>query len=196
MRMLTRVINQYFLLLLLVSQAPLAEPVSEAQLGQELKAYRDLKELAVTFHQTKHLAEMNLDLRSEGRMALKRPDEVVWEIQKPSRVTVQINRKEISITSAGERQVLKISELSHDNAARGFGLLMPWLTLDTAALVAQYEITSGADHTFQFVPKQGNSTVVKMRAHLTPAGHLDKLQLFEKSGDTLEILFATPRIKR
>lgn len=205
MRMLLHLINKilppsrFFIIFVLPATGAAATGstvVDEGTLAQQLKFYKNISEISTTFRQNKHLAEMKLDLQSEGRLAFKRPDDVTWEILKPSPVTVKMSKSDVQITSASGTQVFKFQELSQDNMARGIGMLKPWLTLDAHALTEQYTITKQGDATFLFEPKASASgqAITKISLTLAKAGHLQSLKLFEKSGDWIEIFFTSPKI--
>jgi len=173
-----------------------AAPISEKELSEQLKFYQSVEELTAGFTQTKHLSEMNLDLKSEGHLSFKKPDKVIWEVVRPSPVTVKLSKEDIQITTASETHTYKVQEISQDHVAKGLGLLWPWLTFDVHALSEQYKMSKLSDRSFQFEPKSAGLPVTKIQASLTKEGHLDRLKLFENSGDWMEIQFGNPKIVR
>lgn len=171
-------------------------PISEKDLAGQLKFYRSVEELKADFKQTKHLSEMNLDLKSEGHLSFRKPDRVVWEVVKPSPVKVSLSKDEIEIKTESDVHTYKMREISQDHVAKGLGLLWPWLTFDTKALSEQYKMSKISDLSFEFEPKTSGLPVGKIQASLTKDGHLDRLKLFENSGDWMEIQFGRPKIVR
>ena len=201
MRMLPRLINQNLLqmgriLLVLAALPAPASDLTEKDLSNHLKFYTAIQELKTTFQQTKHLSSMNLDLKSDGRMTIKKPDDISWEILHPSPILVRLNKSEVKITNGDDTQIFKFQELSQDNMARGVGLLLPWLTLDVKALSEQYKMSQEADGQFLFEPKISSVSISKMKLLLKKNGHLERLTLYETSGDWMEIRFGQPTIIR
>src|SRR4051812_614438 len=81
-----------------LSQFVKAAPVGPEELAQLLKFYAPIRSLSVPFQQMKHLSEMGIDLRSEGRLTVHRPDEIIWEILKPSHLTVVIDKTAVRLS--------------------------------------------------------------------------------------------------
>lgn len=185
-------------ILLLSSVLALAEEnlIGEKELSEQLKFYQSVEQLTANFQQTKHLSEMNLDLKSEGHLSFKKPDQVIWEVVKPSPVTVRLSKENIEIKTASETHSYKVQEISQDHVAKGLGLLWPWLTFDAHALNEQYKMSKLSERNFLFEPKTSGLPVTKIQASLTKDGRLDRLKLFENSGDWMEIQFGNPKIIR
>src|SRR6185312_8598115 len=122
------------------------ELISEKELTEKLKLYASISTLDVSFRQTKTLKDMNLQLKSEGRLQLRRPDRVVWEITQPSPVRVSLDHSQIEIqTGTGpdtQVQTIKTGEAPSEQAAQSLTALIAWLSLDSHALASQYLITS------------------------------------------------------
>jgi outer membrane lipoprotein carrier protein len=194
--MLARLINQILIQTAVFAAVAQASPVNERDLEKQLHFYKSIEELTTTFHQTKHLSEMKLDLQSDGRLTLNKPDRIIWEITKPSRLVVTISKTDVRIESKGETQTFKFQELSQDNVANGINMLVPWLMLDAHALSETYRVTEDADHGFVFEPKKANGSITKMILFLNDNGHLKRLKLFEASGDWIEIQFDAPKVVR
>ncbi len=166
--------------------------VTEGELSEKLKLYRAVKQLDVNFTQLKHLAEMNLDLKSSGRLSVNSSGEVRWEIQKPSAVTVQIDAEKVQITSRDDNHVFQLKEISQDNVARGIGLMLPWLKLDAKTLASEYKITKVSGAIYDFEPKKPAPPMIKMTAEIAKDGHVRRLKLFETSGDSVGNRIRTP----
>lgn len=201
---MTRLINQYlgFLLCLLPQVVSAAQrPVGAAEMSDRLKFYSSIHEFAAKFRQIKHLKDMGVDLKSEGRVQVVRPDQVIWEIMKPSHVTVKIDKSRVEIVSGNgpEKTVqsLKLEDLPHDKAAGGIGLLLPWLTLDAKRLSTDYKIFEVEKKSFRFEPQAAASGLFeKIEIQLDDSGFLRRLQLMESSGDSLDIDFDEPTVKK
>ena len=139
---------------------------------------------------------MHLDLKSSGKMSLKRPDAIDWEIVTPSPVQVRIDKNRVQVTSSGSTHIYKVSEMSQDQIASGIGLLTPWLTLDATVLSANYIIHQEGERRFSFAPKTEQPILEHMEVTLTQPGHIDRLKMYERSGDMMEIHFTTPTVVR
>lgn len=187
------------LLVSLSSQA--AVPLSEAELAKRLKFYASISTLSVGFKQIKTLKDLGMQLKSEGRLKLERPDKITWEITKPSPLVVNLDKNEIRIRSgvgADERvQTLKMSEASADQPTQSLTGLIAWLNLDSKALSEQYQVSATDKQSFHFEPKQKESVPFQsLDMSLGVDGQLKHLTLHELSGDSLEIEFGKPQITR
>lgn len=202
MRRLTRLINHYVFVLGALPQVVGASSavVGRDELAKSLRFYQTILEFEAPFKQIKHLKEMGVDLKSEGRLDVERPDRVSWEILKPSHVEVTIDKTEVRMTS-GEgadksEHRFQLSELPKDKGAGGVGLIMPWLLLDAERIAADYKITKVDDKTFRFQPRTSSKLFEQIEIVLAPTGFLRRLTLNESSGDFLEITFESPKIKK
>jgi outer membrane lipoprotein-sorting protein len=183
------------LLMASLSRFVMGAPVDSKELAQLLKFYAPIQALTVSFQQTKHLHEMGLELRSSGRLEIHRPDQIVWEILKPSHLWVSIDKEKFRLKEGdGAEQVFELNQLSQENAARGVGLLKPWLLLDVKALSEQYAVEKVRPGFYVFTPKSDVKFFKAMDVTIGKAGHMEKMLLHEPSGDTLEIAFGTPKV--
>jgi outer membrane lipoprotein-sorting protein len=176
-----------------------ATPVSEQTLAEKLKFYASVSTLEVDFKQTKTLKDMNLQLKSEGHLKLRRPDHLVWEITKPSPVFVSLDDQEIRIRSGkgadAQTQTFKISDAPSGQGMKSLTGLITWLSLDSKALADQYSIYALGQQSFRFEPKKKDVTPFEsLEMTLGGDGHLKHLTLNELSGDRLDIEFGKPKL--
>ena len=176
-----------------------AGPISEKVLKEKLKLYASISTLEVDFKQTKTLKDMNLQLKSEGHLKLQRPDHLVWEITRPSPVSVSLDRNEILIRTGkgqdAQTQSFKTTDAQSDQASQSLTGLITWLNLDSKALAEQYDIYATSQQTFRFKPKQKNSTPFEsLEMEMGSGGQLKHLTIHELSGDLLDIEFGKPRL--
>jgi outer membrane lipoprotein-sorting protein len=176
-----------------------ATPVSEQELAENLKLYASISHLEVGFKQTKTLKDMGIQLKSEGKLTLTRPDQVVWEIKSPGSVRISFNKSEIRIQSGkgadATTQVLKVGEASSDQAEKSMAGMMAWLNLDSKSLYDQYNIFAEGKHTFRFEPKQKSASPFSdLQMILGSDGQLNHLTIHELSGDVIDTEFDRPKI--
>ena len=173
--------------------------VTEAMLAEKLRFYAALGSLEADFKQVKELREMGMDMKSEGRLTLKRPDVVVWEILKPARVKVELGTTGIKITSGeganATGQSFSADQMPQDKGASGMRDLVAWLKLDAKALSEQYVITKTPAERYLFEPRK-TGPFKSMEMALAKDGHLETLVLNEASGDRMTLTFAKPRVRK
>ncbi len=172
-------------------------PVTETQLAEKLRYYARIANLEADFHQVKDLKELGMQMKSEGRLTLRRPDSVVWEITRPAPVRVDLGNGKIRIQSgegaSATVQNFSADQMPKDKDASSLRDLVAWLRLDAHALAEQYAITrTTADH-FVFAPKK-TGPFRTMEMDLSKSGHLEKLVLNEVSGDRMTLTFGPPRV--
>lgn len=177
-----------------------SQPLDREALRQRLKFYSQVNELETTFSQTKFLSDMGVELKSEGRFQLRRPQQVVWEIVKPGRVRIEMTRDEIVVTSgegaSQSKRVLKVSAIPDEKDIKSLKNLVSWLELDAQALSEEYSVFAVGKQAFRFVPKNAKLSAFKeLEMTLANGGHLSRLVIHEPSGDRMDITFGTPRKK-
>jgi hypothetical protein len=200
-----RRLGKLFLIALLTQGASLsarsavAVPVTEQELAAKLRFYAKIGTLETDFHQVKVLKELGMEMKSEGRLTLKRPDSVVWEVTKPAPVKVELGRAGVRITN-GEGASARVenfptAEMPKEGSASSLHDLVAWLRLDAHALSTQYAIAKTAPDHFIFTPKKPGPFRT-MEMDLSQDGHLKKLVLNEATGDQMRLTFAKPRVMR
>lgn len=191
----------FFVLTLCSAAAAETTSVTEAQLAEHLRLYSTIKTLEADFHQVKDLRELGMQMKSEGRLTLRRPDAVTWEVRKPARVKVELDPNGMRITS-GEGKTATVqtfstaqmgASMSGDKDASSLRDLVAWLKLDAHALAEQYAIATTGGNRFFFTPKKPGP-IASMEMELAKAGHLSKLVLNESSGDRMTLEFSRPKI--
>jgi outer membrane lipoprotein-sorting protein len=182
---------------LCASAGPSESSVSEGELTEKLRFYATLGSLEADFHQVKDLRELGMQMKSEGRLTLRRPDSVIWEVTKPARVRVELGSAGVRITSgdgqAASVQTFSADQMPKDRDASSLHDLVAWLKLDAHVLAAQYTITKTTGDHFVFTPKK-SGPFKTMEMDLSRAGHLEKLILNETSGDRMTLTFGRPRM--
>lgn len=176
-----------------------AARITEAQIVEKLKLYAALTTLDVDFKQTKTLKDMNLQLKSEGHLTLRRPDRLIWKITRPQPLEILMSPNALTIRSGvgqdAQTQTLNTEALGSDQASRSMVGLLAWLNLDGHALAQDYEIYAVGQRLFRFLPKdKAMSPFASLEMKLSSDGQLERLALAEKSGDRLDIQFAKPKI--
>ena len=199
--------NQLRAMLLLFSIAPVCGlsidcvKTSGTDFSSQLKFYQGLSELNVDFSQHKYIKELDVDIKSNGKLQVKWSDHVIWKIESPSPFEFVFNSSEIKITSksyAGKERVdtYKIGETISKKDAKGLMQLLLWLRLDADGLVKHYSICR-QDDLLRFFPIESEDIVFKqLDMSLCKTGYIKSLKLYEKSGDLINIEFSKPTILR
>jgi outer membrane lipoprotein-sorting protein len=180
--------------------AALSAVISPEELSKRLQFYRSISSLKVDFKQLKTLNDLHVKLESQGHLKLVQPDQVIWEILKPSRVQIQLNKNELQIASGegAERsvQTLKIDDMPEGKDSRSIAGLMAWLQLDAHVLSERYLVSSVGTSKLEFVPKDVKQSVFsRIEMSLSSSGHLESLHILETSGDEIDIRFGVPIIE-
>lgn len=169
------------------------------EIAEHLKLYQTLHTLSTSFHQTKFLQEMGIELKSEGKMELIRPDKVVWKVTSPSPLELVLDKRLLSMTM-GTGTSKKTEQFSLDgpldpSVSKSLFSLIAWLKVDVPVIQESYTIFEIDKRTFKCVPKEDKLGVFQsLTLFLHKKGHLEKLFIEEKSGDRIELRFSTPTI--
>lgn len=174
--------------------------VPEKEVSEKLAFYQKLKELKTTFHQVKTLTSLKMELKSEGEMRLKRPDEVTWIVKKPSYSEVRLVSHEIKILSGEGKeqktQNVTLGKETDPNVSRAILSMMAWMRMDIPEIVRTYTLFEVGDLKYRCEPKDRDQAIFEALVfQLHPKGHVKELTIEEKSKDTIRITFETPQVK-
>lgn len=197
---MTRFLFWLFTIILMVATsfaADLTQAIDERELAKRLQFYQSIATLDVEFKQVKTLPDLKVKLESEGKLKLMRPDQVIWEITKPSRVLIQFKDRQVRVESGiGAEQSVqtwKLDDMPKGKDSKSINALMPWLQLDANALSKLYKVSSLGPNKLRFDPKEPDKSAFKrIEITLSSNGRLDLLHIEESSGDEMDIHFKTP----
>ena len=165
--------------------------MTQIDLVNALKSYENVAKLEANFHQKKVLKDLDMSLMSEGRLTFARPDQVTWEILKPSPLLVELNAQEIRMHNGKEIQTIKAG----GPQTQSLQSMITWLKLDATEIYKESEVFEVGPRHYLFKPRQINSSPFSsLDLTLSAKGFLEKFVLHEKSGDLLEIVFQTPKV--
>jgi len=168
-----------------------------------LKPYASLKSLETEFTQKKHLADLNLSLTSSGHLKVDKPTSVLWTVDKPSYLEVEIKGDELSMTTIkdGRKDTQKISlkQMGSQQGAKGLTLLVPWLEMDIDKLMSEYSIFEIKPSHLRFTPAADakNKPIFRdIELKLASNKHIKTLTFNEQNGDSIEITFKAAKIEK
>jgi len=150
------------------------------QLQESLKKYQGLERLEVDFKQTKHFKDMDVKIESQGHLSVRPPGHVVWEVRKPAPVKLELTPETLDKIPPAHRREMQA--------------LIDWLKLDAKAIHERFFVYPMKD-VFEFQSRDPNSLFTRIFMDLNRAGHVDKLQFVEKSGDQIDFHFSKPVVK-
>jgi outer membrane lipoprotein-sorting protein len=162
--------------------------------------YKSIDQLEVGFHQEIKLKDMKSPIKLVGILKVSQPNQIRWEILKPSHLLVNLNEKEIIVENGeGESktvQVFKRGDMTLNKENKALESMVGWIKMDLNALKKDYGVTQFAVNEFLFVPYSKESSFFqKLKMKVTKNKNIEKITLFEKSGDLIEITFGKPKIK-
>ncbi len=178
-----------------------AAPLSSTALAERLHLYQSICRLDTTFSQVKRFKQMAMKLESRGSLHVERPSGFEWKVTEPSPLSVSLRGGILKITSgvgkSAETQVFKLETFGEANASRelrSLTSLMAWLSMDAAKLAAVYRVEATGDD-FTFIPKDASaSPFVQLNLRLAKSGALERLEIEERSGDSVSLTFAPPKV--
>jgi outer membrane lipoprotein-sorting protein len=174
--------------------------LSEGELAQKLRQYQSILSLEATFKQTKTLRKMDVHINSEGHFKVTRPRTFLWQVTKPSPISISMDDQQVKIVTNGEPQVYKLSEIPSGSAAQSLKGLMALLNLNAPELSLHYDVFAepSSDEQYQttkFIPKKGDGSPFKeLIMYIDKAGFVRKVEISERSGDSIRIEFGLPKV--
>ena len=175
----------------IAAEPPLGKEISLTDLAKALKSYENVAHLEAAFHQKKILKDLDMNLKSEGKLSFTRPDQVTWEILKPSPLKVELNSQEIRLQNGKDVQTIKAGG-PQTQSLQG---LVTWLKLDANEIYKEDQVLEVGPRHYIFKPrKPEQSPFASLDLTLSAKGYLQKFILHENSGDLLEIEFDSPKI--
>jgi outer membrane lipoprotein-sorting protein len=171
--------------------------LTEAELALKLRQYQSISSIEASFKQTKIIRKMDLRLRSEGYFKVTRPRTLVWQVLKPSPISIFMDPEQVKVVTEGDSQTYKLSDIPTENIARSLKGLLALLDLNAPELSLHYDVFSetGQNDTFKFVPKKGDgSPFQSLTMTLDKSGFVKKVEILEISGDSMSIDFGLPKV--
>jgi outer membrane lipoprotein-sorting protein len=170
-------------------------PVDLQTLQKALKSYQSIDRLDVDFKQTKILKDINLELKSEGHLTVKAPDQVEWKILKPEPMTVTLEQQKITIKSASGTQSYQQAENPSAQDRESYATLLTWLKLDAGAIAEKYTVTALGKNRYRFVAKDPHEPMIKaLEMDMGSDNHVHQLVFDEVSGDQMRLAFGKPKV--
>lgn len=168
-------------------------PLNSQELTKVLNQYQNLKSLHAHFKQTKHFANMDLNLKAKGELHVKADPpsqrQIQWILLEPSYLKLEITKKKLQIYESPHSAPRPLP-LDQGTSARIITSLFGWLTMNAEWLNKNFDVYQKSDHRYVFQPKKHSSNLFKqMQLQLNKKGQLSRLILNEASGDQLEIQF-------
>ena len=162
--------------------------LSPVELKDRLKVYSALGSFRSQFTQLKKLKEIGVELKSSGTLTVRRPHQVIWEVKKPSPLTLKMDGKTLTISKGGNETTTLTGGI------KGIDRLVAWLRLDAAEISQAYSVSRTPSGDLECRPRKAEShdPLVSIKLHLREDGTLSQLTLDERSGDQLEISFNKP----
>lgn len=200
MKMKILLISVMSMLSFAVAALTAKEKSTSEEFVQEFKKYTQFQQLSAAFTQEKHLQELSTPLISKGQMSVDRKAKVIrWEIQQPAKLKVTIDSKQIEMESGEgkekQKQVFLLDQISKDT--QNWKDLSTWTDFNPDNIVQQYQVKKLGAKEFELIAKDGDkSPFKKLKIIASGTGYVSEVLIDEKSGDSLKIKFAAPKIKK
>jgi outer membrane lipoprotein-sorting protein len=173
------------------------QPLSEKQLTEKLRNYQDIATIEANFTQVKTLKDMDVTIKSQGHFSVHRPHDIIWQITKPSPITISISNQEIKLEKPSGSEVFKLSQMPSEKLAKSLVGLMAWLEMDAEQLNKDYSVYPDQAHRFRFVPKNKDIAFFKdLLMELDAWGNVRHILITEVTNDTLSLDFGDTRITK
>jgi outer membrane lipoprotein-sorting protein len=168
------------------------DDVDEA-LEKITKARAKIKTLQAPFNQTRVIGLLASEVKSKGKLTLKRPDRLRWDLYPPDDVTYWIGPEGLAMRN--KDGVTRIGKASANKFAAVLGDLMIMLGGDMKKLKKRYEISVEKDgDKLELTAKPKAKEVKKHISRLKlftgkDASVVHTVEIHEKSGDKSIIVF-------
>ena len=143
---------------------------------------------------------MNFKIKSEGFLSIIWPFQIIWEVNKPSKLKVSLNEKKIEIETTKmngeiEKEVYKSSDKFP--MTKFLKPLFSLLSLNFDDLFQYYNINKVKKDEYKLTPKNDSNLPFKhLFIFFRKNNILNAFKVIEKSGDELDILFGNPNFKK
>jgi outer membrane lipoprotein-sorting protein len=186
-------------LLIITAKAASSLMETDPELQNLLSFYKKTERLETNFHQTKKMKGLKMLLNSDGKLVIQKPDQVIWEVQKPARMRAELTQQSIRLeTGEGAEktvQVLDQKSLGERKEAQSLKALKAWLEMDADLLKKDYQVTKLGPSQFLFEPFDKNSSPFeKLEMKISQGKYVQELIISEKSGDQMQISFTAPKV--
>lgn len=185
-----------FLILLLSMLAFGCRAQMTDALAEKFRAISDYKKIRAEFVQTRHLKDLDMEVKILGEMVCEKKGRLRWEVKSPVRSVTVIGGEELRHRDleTGKTAVIRTGKFPWLQILRD--CLTDWISGDPDQLGTRFELQVKDAHTLRLLPKTARlKTIFKAVEIRADAAFrtIESIGIDEISGDRLEIRFFNVR---
>ena len=148
--------------------------------------------VAAKFVQTRHLAELDMDVESRGSMVSELDGRLRWQVDTPVQSVTLIESEKLTHWDADSGKTAVIEMAKFPWLALLREALQEWFSGDPERLAKRFEVTYPRPDVLHLVPRDATLKTLCRSVDITlaPGGEaIGSVRIAEPGGDTLEIRF-------
>lgn len=179
----------FLIMLMLPTHVPAGEDTLLTQIATQTAQHQVVQ---ASFTQNKQMAALKRPLITEGRLVYSRDHGVLWQIEKPYRITYLLGEEQIiEIAADGSRKQRGVKDIP--GLSQVGRIFRAMLGADTSTLQAQFNIQADgnpAEWHIHLQPKQAQVRQFLTALQLTGGQFVQTIQIDEASGDQTLLKFS------
>jgi outer membrane lipoprotein carrier protein len=178
------------------------QPASRELLAHIQKQLRTVDTMQADFVQKKRLSMLRHTLVIEGKLAMKKPNKVIWIVDKPTRYAIRVDGEELTQWDEDTNKV-QVLHLGGDPTFKNITeQIQAWFLGDYKMLEKSYDVyvLSEKPLSLRFAPQAGGM-VAKMVKNIeitfgNDETEVDKMVINESTGDTTTLTYSNTRLNQ
>jgi len=186
---------------------PATQPADPQPASRELLAHiqaqlRTVDTMQADFIQKKHLSMLKHTLVIQGKLAMRKPNAVIWIVDKPTRYAIRVDGEELTQWDQDTNKV-QVLHLGGDPTFKNITeQIQAWFLGDYKTLEKSYDVYQLSEKplSLRFAPQAG-SMVAKMVKNIeitfgNDETQVDKMVINETTGDSTTLNYSNTRLNQ
>jgi outer membrane lipoprotein carrier protein len=178
------------------------QPASRELLAHIQKQLRTVDTMQADFVQKKHLSMLKHTLVITGRLAMKKPNKVIWIVNEPTKYAIRVDGEEL-IQWDDDTNKVEVIHLGGDPTFKNITeQIQAWFLGDYKVLEKSYDVylLSEKPLSLRFAPQAG-SMVAKLVKNIeitfgNDETQVDKMVINETTGDSTALVYSNTRLNQ
>jgi outer membrane lipoprotein carrier protein len=177
------------------------KPASRELLAHIQKQLSTVDTMQADFVQKKHLSMLKHTLVIEGKLAMKKPNKVIWIVDKPTRYSIRVDADELTQWDQDTNKV-QVLHLGNDPTFKNITEQIQALFLgDYKVLEKSFDVYQLSEKplSLRFVPQGGMVAKMVKNIEITfgnDATQVDKMVINEATGDSTTLTYSNTQLNQ
>ncbi len=161
-----------------------------------LRALESLKRIEADFKQVRRVKKWQTDITTLGHFTLSRHPQnyIIWEVTAPSYTAIKVTSDQISLKS--DKPSSNWKALDNKQMKEQMSSIFSWLSFDLKKMSEGFQVTTKSKNQLHLSPLNHKSYFDKIKIEFGKNKYLKKIEMIEKSDDSLIIVFSNTKVQK